>query len=239
MNRGNRYCGCENDVELGPMNETRNTEDLPTFVTDVDLNRKGAATAATTPTVGVIVPSNPQSPQGPRPAAPPPSSFKATKSCNMIPATAAAAAAAAAASLVVYPNLEVGPFGEVRDPNRLPEFKGDVDDLNCAGSNMHPESSPFISTSNNDISGGTRRQHQATLPENRDTEDIKRSSPPAGPVTLSSVPLNDTKTKTKTKTTTNNSTTAAPHGRTIAFPFLAFTITPTKSRRSWTKSDKW
>ncbi|KAF9153773.1 hypothetical protein BG015_002650 [Linnemannia schmuckeri] len=193
-NRGNAYYGDvggsggggdENDV--GPMNETRNSEDLPAFAIDVNLNKKGATT---TQTVGGVVPSSPQSPSLPRAAAtqqqqqqsssrmpPPPSSFKAKCSSS---------SNATQAPVVVDPNLEVGPFGEVRNPNRLLEFS-DVD-LNSLGSCARPKPSPFTSTFNNNNisntsnSGGTG-QHQAT-PENTNTR--RSSRPPAEPVTLSS-----------------------------------------------------
>lgn len=209
LNHGSDYYGGKNDV--GPMNEARNLEELPTFATEDDWNRNGVATAIAS-TVGAVVPSSPQSPPGLRSAAPLPSSFKVMSSGNMTHETAAEVVT----PMVMDTNLEVGPFGEVRDPNRLPEFQGDVD-LNRAGSSAHPEPSPFTSISNNNASslsysnasgggGGSRQQHQATLPENPNNKKIKRSSPPAGPVTLSSVPPSSAKTKT-TANNSNNSTT--------------------------------
>ncbi|OAQ29585.1 hypothetical protein K457DRAFT_19088 [Linnemannia elongata AG-77] len=197
---------------VGPMNETRNSEDLPTFAMDVDLSSEGAATTTIAQTGEDVVPSSPQSPPSRAAAAmkqqllprmpPPPSSFKAKGSSNVPPI---------AATIVEDPGLEVGPFGEVRDLSRLPEFS--KIDFNRAGSCTCPESTPFTSsTSNNNIdtsSGrGTIRQHEPTSTQ-EDTNTLRRSlSSPAGPVTLSTtstpsysfyaVPSNKNNTKTRT-----------------------------------------
>ncbi|KAG9067466.1 Potassium channel [Linnemannia hyalina] len=218
---GNRYyCagdgsggGCENYV--GPMNKTRNSEDLPAFAMDVDLNREGAVTTIAQ-TGGEVVPSSPQSPPSQATVAamkhqpssrmsPPPSSFKAKSCSNNVPRITTA--------MVVDPDLEVevGPFGEVRDPNRLPKFNDNID-FNHARSCSCPESTPFSTSSKNSNTGGTKQQHMAT-PTQEDTTAIRRSlSPPAESVTLSTFShssairtSNNTKTRTITSSNSSNS----------------------------------
>ncbi|KAK3840757.1 MAG: hypothetical protein J3R72DRAFT_446779 [Linnemannia gamsii] len=203
--------GGDRDNTFGPWNETRNSEDLPAFDMDVDLNRKGGvgsstATATAVATMSMVQPpSSPQPPSGtrviPQVQPPPPSSRQSLPLPSpSFPLTGNA-----------MPNQEVGPLGETKDPNRLPEFDDHVDSNRVGRDSSLNPSSPLINSSpsfsNNDINAGsgsksgetTQQQHQQQQQQHQATpEHIMQSSsssplpppplarPPAGPVTLSS-----------------------------------------------------